>query len=834
MSGVDSISFEGDEIEAMKHVKMARKCIDALRAKLGASGAVTASTQMRVSDHAYVIALIGPGIAKAVIVAGYANHLAPSINQRAISDVPDFVSGVAIRSRIVTDGTGARSMQQFWPTSDCAQAFELSDDPAPIARLAVEPDATLEAQWKAPPAGFVPAQTMRVVPTMYSGKMRQVVQCLLGFGREPERSRYDREPPLLTRYGRDAERQNVPAYERQVAQLGRVVSYDWSFARTHGITVGADDTLWLIEISVQRGVIAMQLPTNEVTRDPRFRAKLEAMGDAAGLTVLDAFGAWPTGEPFPTGDALEQARRGGLVMQLLAPAALDPMYENYSAYSTAMGWSFDTRGREAHATAWRYADDRIQRGAWFSIRITIGATAAVEVPPEATTIIRRIERQVIAGDERQWLHRKAKRMTREQCQAVLQEASGAGVLSALRALELEPAAQASATFVRVQEGPLYWPGLQQPWIQFAEPRLGYCVSHVMRQQFGPPPRNPPRCDTVIHVLHHGDLLRTVRFLSDPRPAVPPDDDTFEACTFEGEWETVQTTGGTYVQPIMVTSDVDDRTEASGYEHRVSLLSTSIGYTTVQVVDDLFNPSLGQMRRIRSFRQRHTTSTRSGPGILGVIRVPFFDRSAYYYAFGTAYAIDIYTESWGYTQLVDPIQYATWRNFAGYTTYSGLVPTGEHPAGCGAVVARTVWRETRHFVQCSDNSDQGSWASVCDDADAMVYNTPLPPLPSAVVRDRSGVASLRVQLFNASQQSPISVVNESLIDANGWSYQQWFATSPDPETLDTQYMAATANAMGDRLQTVYSTDPNGPTAIAGRPMHDAMLDAQCTYVGVVDG
>jgi len=831
---VDSISFEGDEIEARKHVKMARKCMDALRAKLGNSGAVTASTQMRVSDHAYVIALVGPGIAKAVIVAGYTAQPVDDSYRRSISDVPDFLSGVAIRSRIVTDDAGVRSMEQFWPTAACALAFALPTAPSNVARLAVEPDSALEGQWKEPSTGLVPAQTLRVVPTMYTGRMRQVVQFLLGFGIEPDRSRYDRVPPLLARYGADAERQVVPLYERQVAQAGRRVLYDWSFARTHGITVAADNALWLIEISVQRGVQAMPLPLNELTQDPRFREKLVAIGDDAGITALELFGAWPTGETFPTGDALTQARRAGLVIELLAPDELDPMYDNYTAYSTAMGWSFDARGREAHATAWRYADDRIQRGAWFSVRITIGATVAVDEPPEAISVMRRIQRQAVGEDERRWLHAKARRMSRSQCQAVLQESSAAASLETLRAIELEPAAPASATFVRVQEGPLYWPGKYQPWIQFPEPRLGYCVSHQMRQQFGPAIANPPRCDTVVHVLHQGEQLRTVRFLYDPRPAVAPDIDTFEECTYEGEWETIATSGTTTVQPTMVTSDVDDRTEAAPAEQRTSLRSTAIGYTSVTLVDDIAYPPHGNMARMRSFIQRYRTSTKNDPSVAGVIRVPFFDRSAYYYAFGRFYGTDIAIEGWNYTQLPDPTSYSTWRNFPGYTAYSGNVPISEHPAGCGAVSTRTVWAEHRAQFACMDNADQGPWASVCDNADSLAYQSQLPPLPQTVVTDRSGVGLLRVQLFNDSQQSPIAVVTEPAIDTHTWAFQQWFATSPDPETFEKQYIAATCNTLGDRIQTVYSADPNGETRIAGAPMHDAMLNAQCTYVGVVDG
>lgn len=833
---VDSIAFEGDPIEAGRHVKMARKCLDALRAKLGGSGAETASTQMRLSDRAYVVAFIGPGIAKAVIVAGYTAREAADSRHRAVTEVPDFLSGVTLRSVLVAQENGADAMQSFWPTALCANAFDLPPGATLNARLAIKPDDEIEARWKEPPATLRPAQTMRVVPTLYSGKMCQVVQLLLGFGREPERSRYDRERPLLTRYGLDASRRQVlPVHEQRVRNAGRQVLYDWSFARTHGITTAADNALWLIEISVQHGVLAMPLPLNELTQtDARFRQKLEAMGDTPGLTALDALGGWPTGESFPTGDALTQAMRAGYVQELITPAQLEPLYDHHSPYSTAMGWSFNHRGTEAHVTAWRYADDRVQRGVWYAIQLSVGTTVAIEPAPEGRGVIRRMEQSQITGDERRWLIAKANRMTRTQCQDVLAQSSPAAALAMLREIQLDPIATASGTVRRMQEGKLYWPGRYQPWIQFPEPMLGYCVSHKMQQQFGPNISPAPRCQTVVHVLHNGDILKTVSFLSDPRPAVPADIDTFEPCLYEGEWERLETTGGTYVQPTMVTSDVDDRTEASGSEQRIKLRSTAIGYTSVQVADQIGYPPAGFMRRNRSFRQQSTTTQKSGAQVSGVIRVPFFDRSAYYYAFGSAYAVDIYTETWAYSHLIDPTGYLTWRNFGGFTPYIGNQPIGEHPAGCGAVTRRTVWAESRdETIACGENADQGSWAAVCDDADAMVYNQVLPPLPPAVVRNRSGIGTLRVQLFNASEQSPISVANESDISAASWTFQRWFATSPDPMTFATQYFAATRNTLGGRVQTVYSAAPNGEQLVTGSPRIDAMHHAQCTFVGVVD-
>lgn len=832
---VDSIAFEGDPIEAGQHIAMARKCLDGLRAKLAGSGATTASTQMRLSDRAYVVAIIGPGIAKAVITAGYPGREASADQQRAVAEVPDFLSGVALRSSLELQDDGTDTMASFWPTTACAVAFGLPSGVSMIERLALKPADELEGRWKEPGGLLRPAQTMRVVPTLYSGKMRQVVQMLLGFGKEPAPSRYDSEQPLLTRYGRTAERRQVlPLYEQQVRANGRQVLYDWSFARTHGITTASDGALWLIEISVQSGVLAMPLPLNEVTRDdPRFRAKLEAMGDDAGLTALDAFGGWPTGEPFPTGEALTQAKRAGYVQELIPPDGLDALYDNHSPYSTAMGWSFNQRGTEAHVTAWRYESDRVQRSVWYAIQLAIGATMVTPAAPEARGVIRRIERLATDGSERRWLFAKANRLSRSQCQEILQRASAADSLAMLRAIELEPIATASGTMRRMQEGKLYWPGAYQPWIQFPEPMLGYCVSHKMQPEFGTHVTPAPRCETVVHVLHHGDQLKTVSFLSDPRAAEPADEDTFEPCMYQGSWRQTISTGGTSVQTTMFTSDADDRAEAHPSLQTTEITSVAVGYTRVVVVDDIGYPPAGQMGRVRQFKRNIRISIESGPVIGATIRVPFFDRSAYYYASYYGFAEASYSESWVYSELADPHMYPTWRNFPGYTPYSGNQPRGEHPSGCGAVSRRTVLGEIYQPFPCSDDADQGSWASVCDDADAMIYSIQLPPLPEATFRQALNQVRLSVKLYNATEESPITVATIAQAGLTTNEVAQWLATSPDPVTFAKQYIAATQNTLGDREQTQYNPRPNASEFNVTGPLIQAMRHNQAAFIGVVD-
>ena len=169
---VDSIAFEGDPIEAGQHIAMARKCLDGLRARLAGSGATTASTQMRLSDRAYVVAIIGPGIAKAVITAGYPGREASTEQQRAVAEVPDFLSGVALRSSLETQEDGTDTMASFWPTTACAVAFGLPSGVSMIERLALKPAEELEGRWKEPGGSLRPGCPRPTWPHLPSQRCR--------------------------------------------------------------------------------------------------------------------------------------------------------------------------------------------------------------------------------------------------------------------------------------------------------------------------------------------------------------------------------------------------------------------------------------------------------------------------------------------------------------------------------------------------------------------------------------------------------------------------------------------------------------------------------------
>lgn len=146
------------------------------------------------------------------------------------------------------------------------------------------------------------SQAALLKPGLYSGTMRNVVQVLLGS-------------------------------EAQVP-------YDFHFGRTHGVYVqgaGASRVDWLIEISADNGVMAMPMPSCDLS-----------------VPETSTLGYVPTGETFPTGDKLAKAIRSGAVRQLATPDVLAAVYAK-SPFSTLFGWAFDYTGRRASVVVYTVA-----------------------------------------------------------------------------------------------------------------------------------------------------------------------------------------------------------------------------------------------------------------------------------------------------------------------------------------------------------------------------------------------------------------------------------------------------------------------------------------------
>ena len=132
-------------------------------------------------------------------------------------------------------------------------------------------------------------------PGLYSGRMRQVVQILLGGSFS--------------------------------------IGYRYDFYCTHGVYRAVDaegkPADLLIEISQQNGVMAMEMPAC-----------------TQSVPKANTLGYVPLGGSFPSGAALQEAIKAGTVKVLLPPEALQPVYSR-SPFSGLFGWAFDYEGKRA-------------------------------------------------------------------------------------------------------------------------------------------------------------------------------------------------------------------------------------------------------------------------------------------------------------------------------------------------------------------------------------------------------------------------------------------------------------------------------------------------------
>lgn len=182
--------------------------------------------------------------------------------------------------------------------------------------------------------------------SQFSGKMRKLVQLLMGFGRPPEGPN-----KFLTVAQQVLKASGVKAPEPDVAATkafttGVQIDYDSRFYRTHGLAQGADNSWWLIEVSA-RGLLAMPLQYYRYTTSPSFIAVASTI-DAEVALALSTFGGLPTGEAISLDTELFGAmKRAGIVKELQPASAMEAFYD-LSPMSSACGWVFNDSGTEAH------------------------------------------------------------------------------------------------------------------------------------------------------------------------------------------------------------------------------------------------------------------------------------------------------------------------------------------------------------------------------------------------------------------------------------------------------------------------------------------------------
>lgn len=770
--GAPSIRLEGDEKRALALIPEGKLLLSKAQAFTKRAEIPTYSMSRRVSDDEYIYVLVAGDQNIIQISAGVKYpglvHEEPEVPESPV--FPDFLSGLVFNGIIDTreetkaDGSKVsyKVIRQWAPTPNCAKIQDIGTGRQPSRRLAVRPHNTM-SDWNNKFGTIEYSQNVVPRTSEWSGTMKKVVQIVFGLGRiNKNKLRDPNEPDKSTQYMQD------------VDQNGVQVQYDYKFMRTHGIYKGPDNTLWLVEISSNKGVIAMPLPIFPGSDKPGFALRAQQRGDTAMEKALDELGCLPTGEGFPTGKTFQEKLAKGDILQLMPPADLQEFYK-LSAYSSVCGWAFNEKGNEAHNVGYYWPEEDVfQKGYWYQLNINIGAVNKKREPGQ-------------------------------------------------------PIATGSANLKLQSEGYLYSPPVKISFIpvKYYEPLLPGLLSHSAKPT-GPSPFVVD-CDTVVFVAFMNGDLKTARYFKKGQPeshGKVEDERRGEECLLEGSWSWKTTTGSSSLPAMPYTNDIDPRTVLEEHVLEGTLTSNTLGFDPPRFSDFLDAPESCVVWRSKVWKQVTVQEERGGEGRSACFIVPAYSREAYYYFEGHSYnggrkgstAVD-------YAYVMDPYVYYGWHKFPRIASPSYPPNRDCRTDKCGGkhTERRIIcWDYSEH--QCHDYADSGPWAQECQDIVSLCSATP--PLRSSTYEswdkgtDFEGTWNFLSDGLNGPVSGPTT--------ENQHAYAM--VPSPDPETELIQFIYAEHSAIGE--DCVIYTKGFGDRVVAGyTPVPLAQNDGMPLFIGV---
>lgn len=772
--GAPSIRLEGDEKRALALIPEGKLLLSKAQAFTKRAEIPTYSMSRRVSDDEYIYVLVAGDQNIIQISAGVKYpglvHEEPEIPESPV--FPDFLSGLVFngimdtREETKADGSKVsyKVIRSWAPTPNCAQVQGISTGRQPSKRLAVRPHNSM-SEWNAPPESILEySQYVTPRASEWSGTMKKVVQVVFGLGRiHKNKLRDPKEPTTTTQYMKD------------VDQNGVQVQYDYKFMRTHGIYKGPDNTLWLVEISSNKGVIAMPLPIFPGSDKPGFALRANQRGDRAMERALEELGCLPTGQGFPTGKAYQEKLAKGDILQLMPPADLQEFYK-LSAYSSVCGWAFNEKGNEAHNVGYYYPEDDVyQHGLWYQLNIYIGSRNA-------------------------------------------DRSNG------------EPVAYGWAVLRKQREGLLYSPPSLKPSfvpIKYYEPLLPGLMSHSAKPT-GPATR-PPKCDTVIFVAFMNGDLKVGKYFFDGEEKSyfeHYDDREGETCLLEGSWSWKTVTGSQRVSAMPYTNDIDPRSVLEDHVVEGTLLSESLGYDPPKFGDFVDAPYACWVTRTKRWRQTTTIEERGGEGRSACFIVPAYSREAYYYFEGHQYSAGRKGSTQvGYEGLMDPNVYYGFRNLFGWgdAAYPSNRDCRRDKCG-GKHVERRIICSSYAEGPCTSYSDSGPWAQDCQDIATLCAGEPTPRISTYTSWDKGTDFEGTWNFLSDGLNGPVSGPTTE----NQHAYAM--VPSPSPDTGIVQFIYAEHSAIGE--DCVIYTKGFGDRVVTGyTPVALSQNDGMPLFIGV---
>lgn len=621
----------------------------------------------------------------------------------------------------------------------------------------------------------------------YTGKMRALVQWLLGAGKIPASSRYDTLLTLPTTC--------IPTQE---SGTNVQISYNYQFNQSHGLTIGSDGHPWVILIDQALGAWAFLLPRIHGSDLPSF---YEAMTDAELDPADELMVAWPQFKGIPTGEnitpeTLSAWQKSGCAIKLRDVSEMGVFGESQGV-ATQLGWAFDYSGTEARVIAVKHVTGPgtdYKTAHYLRLTFAVGVVRA----PLNTTAVQAIRAKYIVPGAPAHVRFKAHYMSDADAYNVLNgHITFDNVVSA-------PIATASASFSELESSVFYAPPSE---VKVWDDVFGFCLSLGLEERAGA----PAGVSTVpLHVFY--DKTNTLRELR-----IKP--------------QAGDMSGGPYLADVFDTTGPSNGSTTTKNESDTRY--TGIAKYYIQFIPSTDQPDF--WGRTWWSTKTDTVETKPGNDTKGCAFIPCGDRESVIFAKKNTH--DHGTKSFVYTfnsNNGDQIAYDLFDNYIIGENRNGTV---REINGCwlsdldfgtfvdGVTPVDEVWS--------SETGPGGdAWASGC----VKPYNATYPN-PEAHLVDHADVipagGTVEVQAFSDGQLQPVLTASGGKLSINE-DYGAWFVPStPLPE--DAQVMRVTSNCLGSSsFVQCYDDINSGRYKTFGTlPMPEVeSSDYQFNYIGVV--
>lgn len=702
------------------------------------------------------------------------------------------------------------------------------------------------------------SQHAHVKPSSYTGAMRKLAQFVLGMGQVIR-------PTWEERWIQENEKGFLPVKQKNIdsGKSSEVLSafnlyykkeivsvlntYDYRFAKTHGVSFDSQNKPYLIEVST-RGVYAMPLYMDPVSLT--VQGKKRYLDVSPELShVFDTFGGVPLGVNFPFSsneDTFNKWKRAGEIIELMSGDDIQEFYGKLP-FSSVIGWAFDEKGTEAHNTCYDYQLNSVKRSYHYILRFEINTPTPL---PELSGARAALAAKVTTLYELN----KCRRMNEEAAAAVMfkfgqSEAAGR---QAFDELEVEPDVRAIATLTLAKSGILWHPTRNVkalPQIKFPEPIFEGLISVDMRalDYSGP----ALTCDAPLFVCVIDGNIDIVNYSYDPRPrSLFTAENTRQRCQYTGGWTATTPAGTPYVAGHFYSNRWDWRKEVTPSESVTTYRGKKIG-----VQGRASCPIFGMCVTVTSvtiFKIDFKTVSRINETLDVSVAIPFYNRNCYYMAKTESVEREVVSTGTFYEVAAGPeIQYWELYNFVFHWRELCPVPAELRAGRTTRCIARKYYTIQRlscvtdkipaeiYYAVCPESVFAGTaitvsaplWGNAV--VGSVTFGDNIPSNSSSTQRD-APKSSGSVYMIADSGLGQIVTVDETVdgpsidLSLSGW----WWMFSPDPDDYTTPWMSSTQSCLGSVILN-YNVDLNSPASTsAGKPSSMHGGSTTC-YTGVIE-